>query len=194
MRKKQITAAELLARLNADPEWVAARAKEEEERQKRVEEYRRAEMPLTNELKAAGFDVNSAWDLMNKSAPYAAALPILLKHLPRDYPPRVREGIARALAVPDAKFAWSTLVALYRNDKVEDAKDGMAVAIAAISDDSLIGDVISLARDRSLGSSRVLLLSALERSRKPETREVLAELESDPDLHVEARNILHRLA
>jgi hypothetical protein len=65
MSKKKITAAELMAKLNADPEFVAKRAREEEERLKREAEYRRAEAPLVDELRAAGFQVQSAWDLVN---------------------------------------------------------------------------------------------------------------------------------
>ena len=37
----------------------------EEERQKRVAEYRVAEAPLVAELRAAGYQVQSAWDLVN---------------------------------------------------------------------------------------------------------------------------------
>jgi hypothetical protein len=68
MTKKKIAAAELMAKLNADPEFVAKRAREEEERLKREAEYRRAEAPLVDELRAAGGQVQSAWDLVNTRA------------------------------------------------------------------------------------------------------------------------------
>lgn len=95
---------------------------------------------------------------VNTSTPYPAALPILLEHLERPYPDRVREGIARALAVHDAKFGWGTLVRLYRQEAPgTDAKDGLAVALAAASDDEVVDEVISLARDSAHGESRLLL-------------------------------------
>ena len=98
-----------MAGLEADPEYVARGDKEEQERQRQVAQWRRAEAPLVEELRESGFEVDSAWDLVNTSTPYPRALPILVKHLERPYPDRVREGIARALAVGDAQFVGSIL-------------------------------------------------------------------------------------
>jgi len=192
-KEPKVTAAELMAKLNADPKFVAKRAREEEERQKRAAEWRRAEAPLVEELRAAGYAVETAWDLVNTAAPYPKALPILLKHLARPYPGPVKEGIARALAVPEAKFGWSVLTRLYRDEQDKRAKDGLAVAIAAASDDEVIGDVIALARDRRHGPSRLLLLSALERSADPRGKATLMELGADPELKNEVQVILRRL-
>jgi hypothetical protein len=89
--------------------------------------------------------VESAWDLFNrkepwntaeKLRPYTEALPILLEQLKRPYPDRVREGIARALAVPGVCFGWETLMWLYRQEPSgTDAKSGLAVALGAAADD-----------------------------------------------------------
>jgi hypothetical protein len=191
--KKKTTASELLARLNADPAWVAARRAEDEERGRRAGEWRRAEAPLVAELRAAGFEVESAWDLVNTSTPYPRALPILLRHLPRDYPDAVREGIARALATPVAHFGWPIFVELFRKEVSKRAKDGLAVAITANADDSVIGELIELASDPKHGSSRVLLLRALERSKDPRARAALERLASDSDVAKEVAVILKRL-
>lgn len=193
MTKKKITAAELMAKLNADPEFVAKRAKEEEARLKREAEYRRAEAPLVDELRAAGYQVQSAWDLVNTPGSYPTAVPILLAHLPRPYPAAVREGIARALAVREASCGWDVLTRLYRDEHQVRAKDGLAVAIAAAADDEVIGEVIALARDTSQGPSRLLLLGALERSADPRARAALMDLGTDPDLTKEIQVILRRL-
>ncbi len=96
---KKISAAELVAKLNADPEYVAKRAREENARLQRESEYRLAEAPVIEDLRQAGIAVQSVWDLVNDSRAYTNALPILLAHLPQLYPSVVREGIARALAV-----------------------------------------------------------------------------------------------
>jgi hypothetical protein len=189
---KKVTAAELMARLNADPEWVAARVKEEAERQERATEWRLAEAPLVDELRAAGFDIQSTWDLVNASTPYQKALPILLKHLQRPYPGPVREGIARALAVPPARFGWTIFVKLFQEEQEKRPKDGLAVAIANTADDSTIDEVITLARDKKFGTSRKLLLRALEKSANPAARAALVELAADPELRVEVQNILRR--
>lgn len=193
MTKKRITAAELMAKLNGDPEFVAKRERQEAERNRRETEYRLAEAPLVDELRAAGFQVQSAWDLVNTAVPYPKAVPILLAHLPQDYPPAVREGIARALAVREASRGWEVLTQLYRDEQEVRVKDGLAVAIAAAANDELIGDVILLARDKRQGPSRVLLLSALERSADPRARSALIELATDPELAKEIQVILRRL-
>lgn len=191
---KRVTAAELMVRLKADPEWVAAREREERERERKAAEWRRAEAPVAEELRAAGYAVESAWDLMNTAEPYPEAVPILLKHLERPYPDRVREGIARALAVDEARYGWDSLKRLYQKEPTgTDAKDGLAVALGEVADDEVIGDVIALARDARHGTSRLLLLSALERSQDPRARKTLMELGSDPEVYKEVQVILKRL-
>jgi hypothetical protein len=189
-----MTAAELMAKLNADAEFIAARKRQDEELAKRSAEYRAAETPLLNDLKASGYDVESAWDLVNTSGSYLPALPILLEHLPRPYPPAVREGIARALAVPETKaIGWELLKRLYRHEKEARVSDGLAVAIAASADDDALEEVIELAADQTLGGNRVLLLRALERSKNPRAQEALAELNADPQLQTEIGLIYKRL-
>ena len=174
-RNDWITAGELMAELEADPEFVAQREQRDRELLRREREWREAEEPLIRELHEAGFLVDSAWDLVNTSTPYPQALPILLAHLERPYPDRVREGIARALAVRDSRFAWETLVRLYRDETPgTDAKDGLAVALAAAADDGVIEDVIGLVQDERHGESRILLSRALAKSKRPEARAALA--------------------
>lgn len=192
--KKKITAAELMAKLNADPEFVAKRAREDEARLRREAEYRIAEAQLVDELRAAGFQVQSAWDLVNTPGSYSKAVPILLAHLPKPYPAAVREGIARALAVPDTKASgWNLLTRLYVDEPEARVRSGLAAAIAAAADDEVIGEVIALARDARQGSSRLLLLSALERSADPRARAALMDLGTDPELKKEIQVILRRL-
>jgi hypothetical protein len=137
--------------------------------------------------------VQSAWDLVNTPGSYPKAVPILLAHLPRPYPAAVREGIARALAVREASCGWEVLTRLYPDEHEVRAKDGLAVAIAAAANDELIGDVIALARDTSQGPSRLLLLSAIERSTDPRARAALMDLGTDLDLTEEIQVILRRL-
>jgi hypothetical protein len=137
--------------------------------------------------------VGSVWDLVNSTNAYDQSLPILLDHLQRPYPDAIREGIARAMAVPAAKFAWPSLVKFYRQEQERRTKDGLAVAISNIVDDETLDELITLTRDEIHGESRVLLLSALERSRLPKARKALMELGGDPMLQKEAQRILRRL-
>ena len=83
MKKKGTTAKELLDRLNIDPEWVAMTAEKERKHNALSADNRRAQTPLLADLCSAGYDLLSVWDLVNTSAPYSAALPVLLEHLDR---------------------------------------------------------------------------------------------------------------
>jgi len=182
MKSKPTTAAELMAELEADPTWVADRDVREAARQEQMAELRRAQAPLLAELAAVGYCVQSVWDLVNTATPYPGALPLLLDHLQRAYPIPVREGIARALAVRDANFGWGVLLHLFRIEVEERVKHGIAVALAATADDSNIGDLIGLVSDPRHGTSRVLLLEPIARSREPEAQAAFASFSKDPVL------------
>ena len=181
-----------MARLNADPEWVARRAEEEADRQAREAEYRRAEAPLLEDLRTAGHMVQSVWDLVNTTRDYPDALPILLRHFERPYPVPVREGIARALGVREARFAWPVVLRFFENESNVRVKDGLAAALAVIADQSVMPALIDVVRDQRYGSSRVLLLRALTRSRDPRAHATIRDLAHDPDLQHEIRVILRR--
>jgi hypothetical protein len=191
--KKNLTAAEAIAKLNADPAYVAGRREQDEKFARIREQYAQAEAPLVKELRAAKVSVNSVWDLVNSRDVYPRSLPILLNHLQRPYPEAIRDGIARALAIPDAKFAWHVLVNLYRREPENRAKDGLAVALSNIADDEVMTELISLARDARYGGSRILLLDALRRSRLPQARRALMKCGKDPVLQKEVQRILSRM-
>jgi hypothetical protein len=107
---KQITAVKALAKLKADPAYVKMRAEQNAELVARAVRLKAEEAPLLKDLKVAGWSVvESVWDLVNTSKPYPTAIPILLSHLKKPYSDRIREGIARALAAPDAAGAWPML-------------------------------------------------------------------------------------
>src|SRR5262245_35711616 len=184
---------EFLDKLNSDPAFVARRDIRERERQQREAELRHAEEPLIEALRGAGISVESVWSLLDTSADYSAALPILFEHLERPYPSVVREGIARALAVPQSRPSLEHLIRLYKSETDSQPKDGLAVAIASVADEDALDDVIALVRDQRLGESRLLLLSVLEETLALRGRAVLEEMQEDPDLRKEIRVILRRL-
>jgi hypothetical protein len=189
-----------------------------QEAQRKGAEWARAEVPLVQELRAAGVPVESVWDLVNagrkrpsrtfkistdppeaiwdwldaNGRSLAAIVPLLLEHLQRPYPDRVRAGIARALAVREARSAWPLLVKLYRQERGDWSRDGLAVALGNIADDDVVDELIALVKDPQNGRSRVLLLDALRRSRLPQARMALMEFGTDPVLQKEALRILHR--
>ena len=189
----KLTVGEYLRQRNADPAWVAAQAASEAARLQLEAEYRHAQRPLLADLRAAGYAVDDVWDLVNTTAPYIDAVPILIRHLGQPYPAAVRDGIARALAIPQAKSVWDQLVRFYRVEgPTTRAKQGLAAAIAVAADDEVIADVIELIRDVDQGPSRGLLLRALKRSRDPAADQTISDLASDPDLFKEIAFIRRR--
>lgn len=191
-KRKGMTAAELMAQLNSDPEFLARQRALDQARSERLAELSRAEAPLVDELRKEGIDVQSAYDLVSR--PDSRALPILLAHIQRPYPERVRESIARALAIPGAIEHWPTLLRLFETDPDPTSTGvkwalGCALAAAATdaaATDDVIEDVIRLLRDRRHGLSRVALVDVLASAA---SGKVLDELSSDPELAKEVQNV-----
>ncbi len=86
----------------------------QKERAERSMRLKQEEEQIVGELKGVGCNVSSVWDLVNTSAKYPEAIPVLLRHLMMPYSDRTREGIARSLAVVDplVRDAWPLLMAV----------------------------------------------------------------------------------
>ena len=184
-KKKPQTAAEFMTALNADSVFLAAQAERNKIHFEKVAKLKAASKPLDDELRAVcPLVTDGVWDLVNTRERYDKALPILFEHLTKDYPDEILDGIARALAVPQALPYRPTLISLFRRDPPvsEGFRYGLGVAIAHTTGPFNLSETIELARDRSLGESRSPLLLAIKRSRKPEIRQVIEELSHDPDL------------
>jgi hypothetical protein len=163
-----------------------------QEIQRKAVEWARAEAPLVQELRAAGAQISSVWDLVNTKDRYPQLVPILFAHLDRPYPERVREGIARALAVPEARSRWDELVSRYLAETYTTTtgmKWALHLAIAAAADVTVLDTLIRLACDRRHGRNRALFVDALARIGAPRARAALAELVSDPDLADDVRRV-----
>jgi len=173
----------------------------EQDRVERVARMRAEQTLLLAELQATGLKIQSVSDLINTSERYERAIPVLLKHLAIAYSDVTKETIARALAVPEREVrkAWPILVDEYRKaprgwgikgpgDSMEfrlGAKDALACALSVAVTDETLEELIAIAKDRTQGESRVLLLSALRKSKNPLAKQAIRELASDPDLEKE---------
>jgi hypothetical protein len=184
--KAPMTAAELLAILEKDPVYQEKAKRKAAETAEKHRIFREDVAPLAEELRQAGWNVTSPWDLVNTPMAYESAIPVLLRHLDRPYLDRNREGIARALAVKEARHAWTTLRAAYENEREETGfKEGLAVALSVIAKAELLNEVIELIRNPENGPTRSVFVRNLRRSRSPEAKRVLEELAGVPDLAAE---------
>jgi hypothetical protein len=183
-----------MAELDADPAWVAARDARDREAEDREAAWRRQQAPLLADLSAVGVEVGDVWDLVNRSEPYPAALPVLADHLHRDYEEPVLEGIARALAVPDAAPFWGQVMELFRASRPDQVRiyQGLAAALGGMATRSLLPEVRQALRDRRLGPGRSFLLRSLGRLRAPDRWELIGELVDDPQIGQQANHLLHQ--
>jgi hypothetical protein len=110
-RRKSITAGELIAKLNDDPEYLARIAEQDRRIAKFVAEVADEEYQISRQAEKLGYKITSVWDFVNNSphpilprpfvGPYERAYPMLVRHLRLPHHPRIREGVIRALTVKD---------------------------------------------------------------------------------------------
>ena len=113
-----ITAGELMRQLEADPEWVAKRDAKATRRAERARQLADDEAPIIAELAVVGVTVSSIYDFVGKQLAPDCALPILVRHLNMEHPPRIREGLIRALGIPRARsVAFELLCDAYRSER-----------------------------------------------------------------------------
>jgi hypothetical protein len=153
-----------MRRLETDVGFQEAKLKRDEEINERAAVLREAERPIVDDIRRAGYDVSSVWDLVNTSEPYPDALPILLDHLKQGgYPDRVMESMGRAIAVGPAVFAWDSLRDLYLRADGRGEEEGLALALAASATPAQLEPLIGLIGEDSRGDSRIHFLRAIKR-------------------------------
>ena len=191
-KRRPITAKEFLLELAKDPAYVERRRQLLEIQTAKIVKYREAIKPILQALQGAGIPVDEirASQLQALQA-YPVAIPILLDHLEKPYSREVLSSIANSLAVPDARSAWESLVSAYRRtptpapgspEEGMGLKEGLANALAATVSKNTISTLIALTKDPSNGSSRLLLLQGIRRSRDPRAKLAIEELSTDPQL------------
>ncbi|WP_416204009.1 hypothetical protein [Xanthomonas euvesicatoria] len=180
--KESMPASEFLAKLANDKSYQEQQLKKREELAMRQAEIAKQEAPLVAELKFAGFQVDSVWDLVGAKYSYEEAIPVLLSALKGDYPSKIKEGVLRGLAVRHARKYWADLIKIFEQQPSggpDELKFVSACALAEAADDTVIVDVIEILKKREYGIDRAPLLEVLERSKDPRAATLLHELRDD---------------
>jgi hypothetical protein len=167
---KSMSAAELMSRLNNDPDWVRENAERVVRRKaaadKLDEELRPEETPLLADLAAVGVKVDSVWELVNTKWPYPAAIPVLAAHLQRVRHPVLREGIGRALTVPEARGTAARVILseLQRpyGESPYSVRWVLANALTVAGDDSMVDEIKALIADNRYADVCERLKTAIE--------------------------------
>ncbi len=117
-KKSWMPAEEFRRELESDPAWVAQRDSRRVRFAERAQVAAADEATLIAELLSIGVPVTSIYDYVGKQALPTIALPILVKHLDILHHPAIREGLIRALGIPDARqLAFEPLKAVYLNER-----------------------------------------------------------------------------
>lgn len=192
-KRSGISATDLMAELQNDPEYQHKVRAAESERQARAEVLREAEQPVVADLRAVGVAVSSVWDLVNTSEPYPDALPVLMEHLERGgYPERVMESLGRALAVKPSVVFWERLKARWLDARDSGEEDGTAVALAACATKAQLDDLIDFLSVDERGQSRIYFIRPILKVGRDRGREVVKALREDPVFGKEATALLKR--
>jgi HEAT repeat protein len=184
--KRFLSASELMAKLQQDPDYVSRIREAEQRQQEFAQEHNLAAAPIVNELKNAGFFVESIDELRRSGIPYTAAIPVLLKWLPLTENVGVKESIVRALSVPWAKpIAAEPLLAEFRaapSVTIPGLKWAIANALEVVADDSVLDEISNLVRAREHGKAREMLALALGNMKNPAAVDVLIKLLNDDEV------------
>lgn len=170
---KSKSAAELMSHLQSDPEWVRENAKRKAEHkaamEQRREELRPEQTPLLTDLASVGIKVDSVWDLVNAKWSYSAAIPILSAHLQRVHHPLLREGIARALTVPESRgIAGDVILSELQRPSDQfphSVRWALANALTVVADETMADAIQRLIADNNYADVRERLTTALRKLR-----------------------------
>jgi len=186
-------AAKIREELFRDPEYRRMFDAVEAAREERARMLAEAEAPIVRDLRAAGFRVDSVWDVVNSSEPYFEALPVLMDHLERGgYPDRVMESLGRALAVKPSVVYWDRLKARYLDPRGSGEEEGAAIALAAAATKRQLLDLIGFVEDEQRGDVRIYFLRPIKRLGGEEGLQLLERLRDDPVLGREATALLRK--
>lgn len=194
-RSGPVSATEFMDQLAKDEEYQRKKAAFDAGLQERASALGVAEQPIVADLRDAGVQVDSVWDLVNTSEPYPAALPVLMGHLERGgYPDRVMESLGRALAVKPSVAFWDRLKALYLAPRGAGEQEGAAVALAASATAAQLGDLIGFLSLEERGQSRIYFVRPILAVGGDRGRQLVKSLRSDPVFGKEATALLSRRA
>lgn len=196
---------DLLEKMEKRWSELAGKPKSQEEIKETLELAKKIELErakeytgLIKELSDIGIEVNTIWDLVNTKSKYPIAIPILLKYLLLINLDKNKEGIVRALTIPEAKGVASTAL-IYEYVKTPVSKENlrwiMGNAIKLTLTDNELKKVFPIVKDKKNGISREMIVLALGNTKKykKEATELLIHLTYDDDVKLQAIEALTKL-
>jgi hypothetical protein len=161
----------------------------EEIGEKFKEELNNETRELLNQLKAAGLNVTSVWDLVNTKSSYPEAIDILLNHLRKKYHHKNKEGIIRALAVKEAKGKATSLLIdeYYKTPKDEKSlRWAIGNTIFTIITQQDLDKILPIVQDKDNGESRQMFVASLGKIKSDRAEDTLIELLDDNEVSAQS--------
>lgn len=157
----------------------------ERRRDEAIAAHWRQMAPLMEELHAAGFSEATLDELRISRKPYASAIPILVRWLPRVEDASAKESIVRTLSVPWAR-GIATRAVLDEFHRAPQEWEGLRWAIGnameVLADDGVAPEILTIVADPAQGTARQMFVLALGRLRYYESIPTLTRLLSDEDV------------
>lgn len=168
--KRSMTAEEAKELFESCPEWVAQNAAREAKRVELEVQLKLEEEPLIADLARIGIKITSIWDLVNMRDGYTRAIPVLIKHLDKPYHSRIREGVIRALTIPDARGVVGTAILReLRTTNDSELRWVLANALTVVSERSDAAAIQSLLDDPNFDDVSERLGKALKNLKSVKT-------------------------
>lgn len=163
-----MSAAELMAQLQQDPNYLAQQAERERARSKREAIIKSEVAPILEDLRNVGVAVHEWADLSTHFLPLpGAAIRVLLSWLPRVSLDSVKEMVARALAGTLEPYDGSALVHAFEATGSDVVRWAVANTMA-VSNPEGIGDwIVRAVTTPSFGKAREMLAIAVARLAPP---------------------------
>lgn len=205
-RHGRITADELIAKLEADPDYQRRRAQQEARRQARMAEDAEEFAMVRAALDAAGlpsrdfgrFTSGRHPDIIRPSVfDYSGAVPVLLELLPKVTKPAVKESILRSLSTSYARpQAAAALIEEFRQTSDRDSpslKWAIGNALATVTTPAHVDELLQLALDPVHGRGRSMVIERLGRiSNDKRIVDALLQLINDEQVAFQAMGSLRR--
>jgi len=138
------------------------------------------------ELRNAGIEVESIFDLVNSRRSYKEAIPVLLRVLPTLEDSWIKEGVVRAIAVPGApEDVARVLVREFKNiapdapPAQQQLKWAIGNTLSIVAQDHHLDLIAQLVREKVHGKAREMLAAALANMKDPRAIDILLELLDD---------------
>jgi hypothetical protein len=151
---------------------------------------------LSQELKDIGSIYIDPWDLVNTNISYPEAIDTLIKHVPKHYHDKNKEGIFRALTVKEAKGKANAVLMAEYNKIPQDKENlrwviGNAIYIIVTKDD--LESILSIVENNENGMSRHRFVLALGKIKSEKSEDALIRLLDDDEMVQYAIQALRRL-